>query len=379
MTEENNYSSAFAPAERVSPEEIAAEAAELTAQPLLKLLTDAVPDIFIILNRYRQIVYTNRHTLDILGITAPEELYGQRTGELFGCIHALDAPGGCGTSEYCKFCGSINAVLNALNGIKDVQECQIARQDGSSLDFRIWVTPVELCGKNYTVFVARDISDEKRRHVLERIFFHDILNTAGGIKGISEIIRTTSKDQLDELLLMIESSSNTLVEEIRAQKDLLAAENGELKIKPCEFYSRQILTDVASIYAKHEVAVEKNISIAPDAEDFIMCSDNRLLKRVVGNMTKNALEASDPEETIVLSVKKSDDMSCFSVWNSAYMPDEVQKQVFKRSFTTKGSGRGIGTWSIKLLTESYLGGRVSFRSTPEEGTVFFAEVPDIKE
>ena len=379
MAEENKCSTDFASAERVSQEEILAEAAELSSQPLLKLLIDSIPDIFLMLNGCRQIVFMNRKTAEILEIPVPEELYGQKTGELFGCAHAFDNPGGCGTGEYCKFCGAVKAVLNAIDGVADVQECQMARQDGTFLDLRVWASPITLCGKNYIIFIARDISDEKRRHVLERIFFHDILNTAGGIKGISEIIRTTPKDQLDELLIMIESASNTLVEEIRAQKDLLAAENGELKLRPDEFYSRRILTEVAAIYEKHDVAVEKNISIAPDAEDFIINSDSRLLKRIVGNMTKNALEASNPEETVVLSVRKNGDMSCFSVWNSAYMPDEVQKQVFKRSFSTKGFGRGIGTWSVKLLAETYLRGRVSFRSSPEEGTVFFAEIPDITE
>lgn len=379
MTDENKCPTDFAPAERLSPEEIAAEAAELAKQPLLKLLIDSVPDIILILNNCRQIVFMNRQTARLLEIATPEELYGQRTGELFGCAHAFDNPGGCGTGEFCKFCGALHAVLNAIGGTADVQECQMARQDGTSLDLRVWTTPVQLCGKNYTIFVARDISDEKRRHVLERIFFHDILNTAGGIKGISEIIRTTPKDQLDELLIMIESASNTLVEEIRAQKDLLSAENRELKLHLSEFYSRQILTDVVSIYEKHETAVEKNISIASDAEDFMICSDSRLLKRVVGNMTKNALEASNPEETIVLSVRKDGDMSCFSVWNPAFMPEEVQKQVFKRSFSTKGAGRGIGTWSVKLLTETYLQGQVSFSSSPEEGTFFFAEIPDLTE
>lgn len=379
MTEENKCPTDFASGEGFSPEEIASESAELASQPLLKLLIDSVPDIILILNNCRQIVFMNRQTVQLLEITAPEELYGQRTGELFGCAHAFDNPGGCGTGEFCKFCGALHAVLNAIGGAADVQECQMARRDGTSLDLRVWTTPMQLCGRNYTIFVARDISDEKRRHVLERIFFHDILNTAGGIKGISEIIRTTPKDQLDELLVMIESASNTLVEEIRAQKDLLSAENGELKLHLSEFYSRQVLTDVVSVYEKHETAVEKNISIASDAEDFMICSDSRLLKRVVGNMTKNALEASNPEETIVLSVRKDGDMSCFSVWNPAFMPEEVQKQVFKRSFSTKGYGRGIGTWSVKLLTETYLQGQVSFSSTPEDGTFFFAEIPDLTE
>ncbi|OGV39096.1 MAG: hypothetical protein A2020_13450 [Lentisphaerae bacterium GWF2_45_14] len=378
MSKENMCPTDFAPAEKVSSEEITAEVAAVAANPLLNLLIDSLPDILLILNQCRQVIFANRKALEILDEPVPEKLYGLRAGELFGCANVENSPGGCGTSDHCKFCGAVNATLNSTNGVNDVRECQMSRVDGTCLDLRIWASPINISGKGYIIFIARDISGEKRRAVLERIFFHDILNTAGGIKGISEILRTTNREQLDEMLFMIESASSTLVEEIRAQKDLLAAENGELKIKPDEHYVRQILTEVMAVYEKHEVAVERNIVIANDSEDFIIRSDSRLLKRIVENMTKNALEASAPDETVTLSVKRNGDMTCFSVWNSAFMPDDVQKQIFKRSFSTKGSGRGIGTWSIKLFTETYLQGRASFRSTPEEGTIFFAEVPDIK-
>lgn len=57
------------------------------------------------------------------------------------------------------------------------------------------------------------------------------------------------------------------------------------------------------------------------------------------------------------------------------MPYDVQLQVFQRSFSTKGIGRGLGTYSIRLLSERYLSGRVSFTSTPEAGTTFYAWYP----
>ena len=57
------------------------------------------------------------------------------------------------------------------------------------------------------------------------------------------------------------------------------------------------------------------------------------------------------------------------------MSQEAQLQVFQRSFSTKGRGRGLGTYSVKLLSERYLGGRVSFSSTPEAGTVFRLFLP----
>jgi signal transduction histidine kinase len=50
--------------------------------------------------------------------------------------------------------------------------------------------------------------------------------------------------------------------------------------------------------------------------------------------------------------------------------------MFQRSFTTKeGGGRGIGAYSVKLLTERYLGGWVTFSSSREVGTTFTVTLP----
>jgi sensor histidine kinase regulating citrate/malate metabolism len=59
------------------------------------------------------------------------------------------------------------------------------------------------------------------------------------------------------------------------------------------------------------------------------------------------------------------------------MPEEVKLQVFKRSFSTKGKGRGLGTYSIKLLTEKFLKGKVYFISEENFGTEFTIEIPDL--
>jgi signal transduction histidine kinase len=58
------------------------------------------------------------------------------------------------------------------------------------------------------------------------------------------------------------------------------------------------------------------------------------------------------------------------------MPKEVRLQVFQRSFSTKGADRGLGTYSVKLLTEKYLKGKVSFSSQQGEGTTFFVLLPE---
>jgi sensor histidine kinase regulating citrate/malate metabolism len=57
------------------------------------------------------------------------------------------------------------------------------------------------------------------------------------------------------------------------------------------------------------------------------------------------------------------------------MPDEIQQQLFTRSVSTKGAGRGLGIYSMKYLTETYLHGSVSFISTKEKGTIFTVSYP----
>ena len=57
-----------------------------------------------------------------------------------------------------------------------------------SLDLRVSAAPFPCPGDEFTVCALRDITDEKRRQVLERVFFHDILNTAGSLKAMVEVL-----------------------------------------------------------------------------------------------------------------------------------------------------------------------------------------------
>ena len=96
---------------------------------------------------------------------------------------------------------------------------------------------------------------------------------------------------------------------------------------------------------------------------------------MLGNLLKNALEASSAGETVTVGVMPEDDRVAFWVHNAAHMPRDVQLQVFKRSFSTKGSGRGIGTYSIRLFVTRYLHGSVDFESSEENGTIFRVRLP----
>ena len=115
--------------------------------------------------------------------------------------------------------------------------------------------------------------------------------------------------------------------------------------------------------------------VRSEADDDSFVSDKTLLARVLGNLITNALEASVPGQTVTVWFRNCDGPS-FCVHNQAAMPEDVQARMFQRSFSTKGgTGRGVGAYSVKLLTENYLKGTVDFRSTRSEGTTFTVRLP----
>ena len=166
-----------------------------------------------------------------------------------------------------------------------------------------------------------------------------------------------------------------MIDEIDAQRILLRAESGELILKPEPVASLQVLRDAVGLYSRHPVAQDRSLRLDEKAADVAVVSDKTLLTRVLCNMVKNALEACRARETVTVGCTASNGTVEFWVHNPGHMPREVQLQIFQRSFSTKGRGRGLGTYSIKLLTERYLKGEVSFTSTPEAGTIFTVRCP----
>jgi len=93
-------------------------------------------------------------------------------------------------------------------------------------------------------------------------------------------------------------------------------------------------------------------------------------------MIKNALEATEKNGTVNVYAEKDGEYLVFSVHNKGVIPEDIALNIFKRSFSTKeGKGRGLGTYSMKLFGENYLGGKVTFSSTEEKGTIFSISLP----
>lgn len=360
-------------------EQARAQAARLSAEPFLGQAVEALSEAVAVLNARRQIVFANPAFREMAGCT--RAFVGLKPGELFSCTHAGQSRGGCGQSSECSACGASQAFLEARDrGISCRRPYSITGSRGGRevpYDLEASATPFRLAGEQFVLLTLRDVSHQKHKAALERIFFHDILNTASSLKVYLSLLTSqlTAPDPQEpaRLLADLQAIADALVDEILSQKQLVSAENRTLRASPSPISSRQLAEELLAPFARARTAGP--VGLAADVESFTFVSDPAILRRVLGNMLRNALEAAPPGGQVTLGFAR-DGASCrFWVHNAGVMPEEVRGRVFHRYFSTKGADRGLGTYSMKLLTEEYLRGEVGFTSDERSGTRFTVTLP----
>ena len=375
----------FAPSQRLSREEIYRQNNKIARSDFLKNILSNIPLIFLIINEERQIIYSNKILVKNLGYENLESVLGLRPGEMFRCIHSHKENGGCGTSENCRYCGAVNSILESKKRKETVtKECRLSlnmRSEAMAADYEISSTPFNWEGESFYIVSLKDISDKKRREQLERVFFHDLINKAGSLSGLIKKIKDKETNKKNRHLLdYVNRGMKELLNDIIYQRHIQQAEKGKLKIKPVKLEPLNILNNIREDFKSILEREEKNIEIDRKTDDIDITSDKVLLNRVLTNLVKNALEACNEGDVVKMKFSSNGQKCNFTVSNPSVMSDEVKSQIFQRSFSTKGSGRGIGTYSIKLFTESYLKGKVSFISDEKTGTSFRIDLPvDVKE
>lgn len=335
---------------------------------------ESISQMVLILNKHQQIVYANKSYREFFNAAEINYLIGKRPGDTFKCRNAVYSKYGCGTTRFCKSCGAANAIIEAVSGNRSTKECKILTAQNDTIDLRVTASPLRLEEEELTLFSIIDISHEKRRRSLERIFIHDILNIAGGISGLSSILKEINDPQeMREIADTIEGAAKNLIDEIQVQREIGSAERGDLTLHCTEIQTNDILQELKKLYSNHETNNGKTIVIS-ELENHSVVTDRTLLKRILGNMIKNAVEALEPNDEISIGCIGVGNRVRFHVHNKSVISEEVKSELFKRFYSTKQIGRGIGTYSMKLFGEKYLKGKVWFSSTPEDGTTFYFEL-----
>ena len=152
-------------------EKVRAHARYFQDIPEMTSVLNAIPNILVILNSDRQIVFANHYLRDSLQVDSVESVYGLRPGELLDCVHATEGKG-CGEDEFCQACGGNGTVSECQRGHSSLQECRITQlRSGRALDLRVAGTCVRVpvfTGHSLSINAefARDITPDHARALL---------------------------------------------------------------------------------------------------------------------------------------------------------------------------------------------------------------------
>jgi hypothetical protein len=364
----------FLPAPRASMVEVEAQQSIIMAIDAPRVLEPLPPAVFI-LNEQRQIVWLNKKARESVQV---DQAVGLRPGEALGCANSQTMAGGCGTSLLCSYCGAPSAITRAHEGVEGADECVIRRHDHLGLDalnLLVWTAPLDAGGHRFILMTTSDISAHKRQEVLERLFYHDIGNTITGIQAMLEILQHPEDDPGTDYLSLLKSAADQLADEIASQRTLKAIEEGSLDSEAIWTDLEDLVDQTIALFRYPLYGRGITLEKADGSAWPTIRVDAVLLRRILVNMVKNAVEASGRGDDIRIGFKDETGGLTIWVWNPAVMGEETKRRVFERSYSTKGRGRGLGTYGMRLSAERYLGGTIRFQSAHGEGTRFELWLP----
>jgi two-component system, sporulation sensor kinase E len=199
---------------------------------------------------------------------------------------------------------------------------------------------------------------------------HEIRNPMTVISGFLQLSR---KDiQNPEHFKSIMSEIDRINELI--SNFLLFSSPKEIKYKECSL--KRILEETVHLF--QPMLIDGTVKITLDIHDRIpdiQCDSNKI-KQVLINIIKNAIEATESDGEICISLTKIHDQSVQLTISDhgTGIPPEHLKRIWEPFFTTKQSGTGLGLMVSLKIIELH-SGTIQVQSKKQEGTTFIIELP----
>jgi nitrogen fixation/metabolism regulation signal transduction histidine kinase len=354
-----------------------------TSSPIVKSddlfhFLECVPGPAFVIDGNLHIIHINENLHAMLGFPALETVIGKAPGDALSCVKATRG-NGCGKDPDCAFCQARKRMtVTAQGGQVQRGECTLLlKRDGHTLSIQTQMVSMPFVTNEGSVSVVtmHDITRERWCDTLEQMFFHDWANHIAGLSGVTELLTDqTHIGDHSELVRLMRRSVQALVDEMRFFRLMRSAEQGWMNCSWQTIDLTLMLEELVHQYQMPEKSGGCPITFVSPGSGFLI-SDPILLRRCLRNLLVNALESWTGTGQIRVSLEPREDTFRIAIASPTPIPPEQKSEIFKRGFSTKGKGRGIGTWSVKLLVEDHLAGSVAFTSTPETGTVFTIVLP----
>ena len=238
-------------------------------------------------------------------------------------------------------------------------------------DIRVSAQPLSIGRNQLTMFSINDTSQENRTRLLERAFLHDLVNAAGSIQMLIDLLTGgTSRQERSEYINLLQVSVNRLLSEIYHEKMMLDS------IGSMPFNVHDILTALAEYYRKQHFGRNCTIEIRGGAiESPKLLGDQTLLVRMLDNMLRNAVEATSRGGVVTLGYRQIGGEVEFWVNNPNSTSENGRAKMVYPSITGSEKDRDAGTGQETKLLSELCGGTVAVSSDQQSGTTYSIRYP----
>ncbi len=345
----------------------------------LKIILPALFSPAVVVDRSLRLVAVNPAFQDLAGSaedSAP--LLGLTFGEALGCDGSLLGgrccrEGGEEQPPVCDECGTEDTIQRAFSvgSARGLASMLGFAQGLHPREFRLQARRFEAGPGEFVLCVLEDLASERQREMLERVVFEEVAPPLRRIAHLAGNLGAGSPESTAAL----QTAAQEALQALEEQEDLAALEVEAIPCRPSTFPAARLLHELAEIYRGHPLARDRTLHVTPPSGDDTVTTDPLLVQRAFRQILRNAIEASQPGESIFLGVETGASRVALWCHNRAVIAPEVQQRLFQRSVSTKGPGRGHGTYVLQMLATRYLQAKVEFYSSPQRGTVFTLSLP----
>lgn len=226
----------------------------------------------------------------------------------------------------------------------------------------------------------RDVERESAWREMAKQVAHEIKNPLTPMKlGIQQLTRSFNENdpKLQERFAKISSS---FIQQIDTLAHIASEFSAFAKLPDTKLVEINIMDKIQksmNVYNNNEGTFITLTNHTPK-ETLMVLGDRDQLLRTFNNLFKNAIEAASNRKRKIIDVKivpVGKDWIQIQVKDNGFgIPNEVIPSIFKPNFTTKSSGTGLGLAFVKQTIEG-MGGKVSFKTKLNDGTIFFLDIP----
>lgn len=241
---------------------------------------------------------------------------------------------------------------------------------------------------NEELKTAKEKSDESDR--LKSAFLanmsHEIRTPLNAIIGFSSILAdpSTTKEELEQYVRIINSNGNQLIRIIDDILDLSKIEAGQLKVLYELFSANEMINDSVHSFRKNNINHLVKISISPFVKkcQLMLLSDPSRFKQIIDNLLSNAIKFTNKGKVeIGFTLDNSDEVTFFVKDTGIGIENKHLNNIFSRFWKVEEygnklySGTGLGLAISRKLCEM-LGGRIWLESDPGKGSIFYFTLPN---